>query len=239
MTGIDVASIVSLVAAAAGTGLQMHAASEEKNAQEKAVQDEMLRQSQYQRKATQEYQNSVMKGTPEQVKRNMVSDTATREAELNKATNASLGGSSALPTSTETQKAGQVQQGQESAAARAKMGAYSDYDLEQWIKNLRSQQRIGMLGDFAGHSQNILPFALQDAARSHATERMGGQLLGALGSLAGAGSAAGGVGSLMSLLGTAASTSKPMETPVSNPGYFNTDGWRTPVGGSLKWNFGN
>lgn len=222
MTGIDTLALISLAAAAAGTGMQMHAGAQEKDAQEKAVRDEMLRQSGYQRKSTQEYQDSVMKGSPDAVKKNMATDVAARDAELNKATAAPLGGSSALPASSETQKAGQVAQGEQSAQARAKMGAYSDYDLEQWIKNLRATQKISTLADFAHQSQAILPFALQDAARSHEGERSAGQLVSALGSLAGAGSAAGGAGGIMSLLGGAASpkvsqTFSATQSPVFGP----------------------
>lgn len=188
--------LISLALAAAGTGTSMAASASEKDAMNKKTEAEVLRQQGYQKKSTGEFQQSLAKSGAETAQKQIDTGAAQRLAEMQKIQSVPVGGASPLDLSApNTVQAGQAaaQLGQQ-AQAKAKLGGYSDFDLQQWIKNLRAQQQIGMYGQFAKQSAQVLPYELQAAATSAETERGIGTGLSALGSLVGVGGAAGALG---------------------------------------------
>jgi len=72
-----------------------------------------------------------------------------------------------------------------SGAARANLGAYSDWQLNQMIKRIRLQEKLNKISSFSGGEAQIFPSRLSDA--QHSQDELGA--FGAfLGSVGGAGS---------------------------------------------------
>jgi hypothetical protein len=193
MTGAEVLALVALAGTAAGTGLQMDAASNVRDQENKATSAELLRQKGYQKQATGEFEKSLAQSGPEVAQGQIDTGAANRLAEMNKVAAVPLNTGSPLDLGTPNpvQSAQSAALLSQQAQAKAKLGGYSDYDLAQWIKNLRAQQQLGMYSQFARQSQQVLPYELQDAARSGATESSVGGLVSQLGMLAGLAGASG------------------------------------------------
>lgn len=190
------AGIIALALSAAGTGTSMAASAAEESAMNDKTKAEVLRQKGYQQKSTGEFERSLAQSAPKVAQQQIDSGAEARLGDLTKASQIPISGAGPLDLSApNTVQAGQAaaQLGQQ-AQAKAKLGGYSDFDLQQWIKNLRAQQQIGMYGQFAKQSSQVLPYELQAAARSAEDMRGAGTALSAAGMLTGLGGAAGAFG---------------------------------------------
>ena len=118
----------------------MAASAAEQDAMNKKTETEVLRQNAIQKKSSGEFQKSLAQAGAETAQKQVDTGAATRLADMQKATALPLSGASPLDLSAPNQvQASQAaaQLGQQ-AQAKAKLGGYSDFDLQQWIKNLRS-----------------------------------------------------------------------------------------------------
>lgn len=203
------AGLVALALTAAGTGTSMAASAAEQDAMNQKTKQEVLRQKGIQKKSTGEFEKSLAAGAPKVAQQQIDSGAEARLADMQKTAALPIGGASPLEmSSSNAVQAGQAAaQMSQQAQAKAKLGVYSDFDLQQWIKNLRAQQQIGMYGQFARQSAQVLPYELQAAGRSAEDMRGAGTGLSAAGALVGLGGAAGAFGS-----GASAASSAPAGT---------------------------
>lgn len=209
--------------AAAGAGTQMAAASAARSAENQKVTDEMARQAQYQQQGKQAFATSLAQSSQPVAQQQMQqgSDAAMREYQKLEALPLA---SSAAPFqgggSAQNLEAGRTLQ---SNQAQANLQGYTKWDLDQAIKNLTANQRLGIIGTNASRSAGVLPYEVQQAAHSQDTLAGIGGLLGTAGSLVGNYGA-------LSGLGRAAGTSVPSLTANDvpfgtiyanqQPGYF-------------------
>ena len=220
------ALLAGLALAAIGTGLQSAGAAKSRNAMEQRTQDELNRQAQIQRKAEAEYAQSLAR-----------SGSGVADASIQQGTEQRQEGYSqlqSLPLDTGAQPVAgpkqavtlrDVAQMQLANKSRAKLGGYETWMLDQAIKNVRANQNLGILGQQAVRSQNILPLELQDA--SHAGDALSGAGMGvgALGAL---------VGGLGALSGASAGAGAGAGTAAGTAGSAGSVGTAYPVAG-LGW----
>jgi len=69
--------------------------------------------------------------------------------------------------------------------AKAKLGSYGDWTLKQHIKNLRTQDELNRIANFAGGEANVFPYKMQSAQHSWDDLAFLGQLIGAAGGASG------------------------------------------------------
>lgn len=169
-------ALIALAATAAGTGLQMDANRRAGQAMNDRTADELRRQRRYQQESDPVFHRSLAESSPAATQRQMDEGAAARLAAM-QAVSAVPQTFSPLETPSESQVAGTNAQLMQQALARAKVGGYSDWDLRQWIKDLKARQELATISQFANRSNEVLPYELQDAARSSSTESALGGLL--------------------------------------------------------------
>lgn len=185
------AETIALIAAGlslAGAGATAVGNEQSHRAMESAAQDEMARQKGYQKKATEQYQQSAAVSDVATAQQQARQGEQQRLEQYAQAAKAPLVATqSPLDTQSQTitqQQGGQAQQ-QLAGAAQARMGGMSEWDLQQWIKNIRANQMLGIIGANARNSAQVLPMELAGAQHKGDAWRMGGTVLGALGALGG------------------------------------------------------
>lgn len=199
---------VAAAAAAAGTGLSIAGQAESQNAISRARNAELLRQQQYQKTASGVFNTSLEQSAPKSAKAQLDAGAADRQAEMAKlaqqpgvapsardkgtltATSPGADGAAARTEAnvTATNNAWSNIVGQ----AQAKLGGYQDWDVAQGIKNARANQRLALVGNEAAGSANVLPIELEVASHKGDSLEGWGQLVSALGMVAGAGAGAAG-----------------------------------------------
>lgn len=184
---MDPCTIIGALATVAGTAASMVGQQEAQDASNRAVSAELARQSEYQRKALREFQASLEQSTPEVAQQQMATGEQERNADYAKTRSVPL-------TEAKTPFAASVSQrlmsptssgaqDRLSDAARARMAGYTEWDLQQAIKNLHADQAINQIGNFSRGSSFLLPLDLQSASHAGASWGAAGSLLGAAGNL--------------------------------------------------------
>lgn len=69
--------------------------------------------------------------------------------------------------------------------ARANLGSYSDWQLLQDINNLRTQQELNKISNFAGGNAQLFPHRMEDASHSYDELAFWGNLISSIGGSAG------------------------------------------------------
>lgn len=173
---------------AAGTGMQIAANAEAASAANAAANAELERQRGYQKRAQGVFDQSLAASTPQAAQQSMTAATEARTQDYAKQRSVPLSEGASPVADTQRLVSPQAVMGQDrlADAARARLAGYTEWDLQQAIKDMRASQQLGTIGNFAQGSQNVLPLELQDAARRGSGLRSLGQLFSLGGSLAAA-----------------------------------------------------
>lgn len=211
MTGAAAAALAGLALAGAGTGVSMSAQAAARDEAERKTRQELLRQKGFQQKGQEEFAASLGKSGSDVAKKQIDQGTEAVTAAQQQAGAVPISASQATSVDSQPQNVHQQAENNyvsQQGNARAQLGGYSDWQLDQWIKNVRAQQQLSQIGNFAHGSQNVLPFELQSAMHSQDDMQAAGTGLGALGALVGGLGAAGlfGAGTAASTAGTAGSS---------------------------------
>lgn len=176
---------ISALATVAGTGLSIAAQNEQRSAANRAMSQELARQRGYQQKASSAFAASLAGSTPAVAEDTIKAGSAERQADYAKARSVPLTSSaSPLPTGASSRLVNPVASAGEdqlSDIARARLAGYTEWDMQQAIKNLRANQALAQIGNFSRGSQNILPMELQSAQNQGQGLAFGGGLLSGLG----------------------------------------------------------
>lgn len=228
---MQAALLGGLAASLASTGMQIAANSEVKSNEEDAINAELARQQGYQQQSSRAFLDSTTQANEATANKEIAAGQNTAESAYNKYTAplATSGGPGATtPTSTvANNQAEQVnQQIAQSNLSRSKLSGYTEWDLAQWIKNLRSQQAINLINTKAQAQESTLPYYLLDAQHSADDLKTGASVASALGSVlsvagmtAAPTAAAGNTGAFSSLIGNAAKSSS--SNDISSDGSVN------------------
>jgi hypothetical protein len=65
--------------------------------------------------------------------------------------------------------------------SRARLGGYSDWGLDQWINNLRTQDQLNKISNFAGGTAQVFPYRMDDAQHSMDELAFWGNLISSIG----------------------------------------------------------
>jgi hypothetical protein len=178
--------IAGLAASAIGTGMQMAASKQEQRRMNQQAQEELSRQKGYRGQADVEFQKSLGKSGVVEARKEIGTGTqnlmdAYKSVQQIPVT---LPGTPTSPSARSVEDVGTGMMNMRSDVARAKLGGYSEFDIQQMIKNVRAQQNLGLIGTSARMSAGVSPYEIQAAGRSAEGLRGAGSLISTLGSLA-------------------------------------------------------
>jgi hypothetical protein len=189
--------LAAAAASAAGTGMQIAATEEKNSAKNTATSAELARQKGYQDQASQLATKSIEASTPQVAQTQINQGAAQRERNYAvvapKAGPApgqptAVAGGPAERASAEAAETGNAWS-KALSAAEAKQGGYADWGLQQQIKNTKARTDIGVVSNASRGSASVLPIEMN--AASHKGDELAGwgQLVSALGMVAGMGAA--------------------------------------------------
>lgn len=182
-TGLEVAALATTLA---GTGAGVAANQMEQSAMQDKVAQENQRQALYQQQANKVFTNSLAQSTQPVAAKQIAQGSVQAAQGYATAQRAPI---SSATTSMQGQT--NISQGRDAASqqqsntARAANAGYSNYDIQQWIKDLDARNRMSLISTNAQNSANVLPSELQHAQHSWDGLAQGGQLLTTVGGLAG------------------------------------------------------
>ncbi len=180
-------ALAALALSAAGTGVSMAASKQEQDKMNERATQEMQRQKGFQKQATGEFEKSLGQSGVERAKADTSKGSQILQDQYAKTASLPTGAESAsasLPTSQVSEERAGAQN-QAARVSQANLGGISEWDINQWIKNLRAQQQLGHIANFARGSANVMPWEIQAASNSRAGEHALGTGLGLAGSLLG------------------------------------------------------
>lgn len=175
---------LALIAALLGTGLQVAGNVKSQREMERKVRQELLRQKGYADSANQLLQQSMTESKPENVQKQISSDTAER-ANMYDQANQTVFTDNSVKASNPAQKVqNQVTMGQQKKAQAEFMGNDA-YLIKQLLRNAAINSRLNTLSGLSGTSAGVLGSDLQLAARKGDNLKQAGQLVGLAGMLSG------------------------------------------------------
>lgn len=236
--------LAAAAATAAGTGMQMAGAAQARGAMNDARAAELSRQKRYQDEASAEFSKSLKKSDRATADEQMQAGADRRSAAYQALAASPVG--QPLPTRpgsdgavTDTGTAGAAARTKANATAtanawsrlvggaQARLGGGEDWQLEQGIKNAEANRNLAITSSNARGSANILPWEMEEASHAGDGLKGWGQLVSALGSVAGIGAATAPGSASGALENPGVATFNP--TPVA--GYTVADSWaKVPVG---------
>lgn len=165
-------ALAGLLLSLAGTGASIAAAQRTKSQMNDALAASLRKQRQRENQAQGVVQQSIAKSTRASAEQQLAQGAQQSRAEYQKLNQ--------IPVSSATVPFGASPQQQQivgaenaqSNDARAQLMGYSNYDLLQAIKNLRAQQQLGVIGNFAQGDLGLLPLQMQ--AAQHSNDLLGG-----------------------------------------------------------------
>lgn len=172
-------ALLSLAALAAGTGMQLAAAAQERRRMNQALNAELARQRQFQQEAQPIFQRSLEKT----VDLSSLPALTQQRQQLYRASLVTPGEAVTTPTLSPSET--EVFSLQNQAAARANLSAWQDWLANQGFSQLAANRWLSLIGDMAGQSAGVLPYEIQDASMSGTGLRTVGGLLSTLGTLGG------------------------------------------------------
>lgn len=182
-TGLEVAGLVT---ALAGTGLSISGAQTASNNMNNALKTELLRQQGYAKQGQSVFQQSLQQSTPQATKAGL--DQGTQQAQQvqaqARAVPLSLSSTVGVPSNYTNDSTQQARTGL-SDQANAKNQSYNAFAVQQALRNLLTNQQLGVIGSQAQASGGVLPYELQAAQQSGAGQQGFGSILQSLGGLLG------------------------------------------------------
>lgn len=196
-------TIAGLVLGGAGAGVNAYAGERTHGAMNSAVNQEMARNRGYQQQGQQVFQQSLDQSTPQAAKQQIGQGQQQLAGLIQNAQAVPLSASMPSNTLGDSGVNAQAQQAKTnmSNTAASNYGGYSNYGLQQYLKDMQAQNQLGVINQNARGWANVLPAQLQDAQNSQ-------QGLQALGSLLGTAGLVTGLGSAMSAPATGVSASQ-------------------------------
>jgi hypothetical protein len=209
----------------AGTAASEYANVSARNKMNDTVSAEEAQQQQYQKQAQNVLQQSIAQSTPaaaqqqigqgQQQLAGLISNT---QAVPMSASMPSISSSSALGDVNSKTNAAKAQM---SNTAASNFGGYSNYGLQQYLKDLQAKSQLGVINQNASGWANILPAQLQQASQSQSGISDLGTLLSTAGKLGGVYSATSAPSTnYMSYPGTASMLNGIAQQNVLNPYYM-------------------
>lgn len=174
-------ALAGLILSLAGTAASVASAERTKSQMNDALAASMRRQRKREDEAQGVVQQSLAKSSRASAEEQLQQGAQQSQAEYQRLAQIPAT-SAALPFGSSPQQQQIVgAENAQSNAARAALMGYSNYDLLQMIKNLRAQQQLGVVGNFAGGDLGLLPLQMQAAQRSGDTLAGVGSIASSLG----------------------------------------------------------
>jgi hypothetical protein len=172
-------SYAGMAASVVGGELQGWAAALARQEMYRQYLKEMIRQRGSWNEALGTFNESVKQGGAETAKEQMGAGQANREAQYERVGNVPL-------SNTESQRSTSGQaldkaRGELVGSARAKLGSYGDWDMEQTLRQVDTARKLNQVANFAGGNAQVFPYRMYDAQHSQDTMAMIGQAISALG----------------------------------------------------------
>jgi hypothetical protein len=176
-------TIAGLALAGAGAGTQAYAGSKETSAMNDAVSQEMARNQQYQQQGQNVFQQSLAKSTPQAAQQQIGQGQQQLAGLIQNAQAVPL--SLSMPSSIGVNDQTQQAKTNMSNTAASNLGGYSNFGLQQNLKDMQAGSQLGVINQNARGWANILPAQIQQASQSQQGLMSLGQLLGMAGMVTG------------------------------------------------------
>lgn len=171
-----------------GTGAQFAGQQKERSAANAAVGAELGRQQGFLNRAQPVFQQSLAQSTPSAAQQQIGQGQQQALQDINRVQAIPL--SASMPSFGNVNTANQVARQGLANKAYSEFKGYSNYPLQQYIKDLSAGSQLGLIGSEAQASEGVLPYELQQAAQSQqglealgSLLQMGGMLTGLSGLL--------------------------------------------------------
>lgn len=164
-----------------GGALQMAAAIQARNAMAKAYDEEMARQRGYATQAMGQFNQAAMGSGVEEARRQLGIGEQSRLGDYLRVGGVNMG----LGQPNRSTMALDLLYRQQRGGERAKLGAYSDYSLASAIQQMRNQQGLDQISNFAKGTAGVFPYRMYDAQHSADKLAMIGQMISSIGGGAG------------------------------------------------------
>jgi hypothetical protein len=173
--------LIGLALAAAGAGTSIAASKQSRDAMNEQVNSSLLQQQQFQQQATPIFQQSLAQSGPK-VAGQQVAQGAQDARSLYDAVSKVPNAGSTSPLPVDTQRlSGQVNQARD---AGAQQQGYSNFALQQWLKNQEANRNLGVIGNLSTSANANTGILTQLAGQKSAGMAGIGSLLGTAGNLA-------------------------------------------------------
>ena len=180
--------LLALAATLAGTGASVAAARQQESEMEKAVKRSLQQQQGFKRRGKEVYAKSLEEGSPAAAKRQIGEGTQEARELYERVQQVPLGQSSSAAVTPANKAVDTQRQSNYSrliGEPNAQMQGLTNYNLQQWIKNLQAQTQFGVNTSLSQGAAGVLPYRLQDAQNSAAGLQGIGSLLSTIGNVAG------------------------------------------------------
>lgn len=182
---MGIPAIIPVLLSLAGTAASMAGAAAAKRKMEATAMAELQRQGKYTGKANEAVGESIKKSGYDTATATAETGAANRLSQYDLATAAQPNASIASPAARFVPSGSAQATMQQSNAARSKLGGWQDWWVQSQQKDARVAQELGLLGQSAGASANVLPLEMQAAQHAGDTAQGVGSLLNTAGLLAG------------------------------------------------------
>lgn len=159
-----------------GGVVQSIAASQAQKEMFKAFNQEIARQQKYQGQAIGQFDSNLLNLSAETAQQQMAQGQQQREQGYQDVYNRPLNVSEAGPTASRDKAVYDSQ-----AQARARVGAYSDWQLDQKINDIRNSQALNQISNFAKGTASVFPYRMYQAQHSWDELAAWGQLVSSVG----------------------------------------------------------
>lgn len=180
-TGIEVASLIGVATAAAGTGVSMKASADARSASNKVIENSLLQQQQFQKEASPLFQQSLAGSTANEANRNIQTGADESRSLYNTISKVPQNsGTSPLPVD-EQRLAGQVSQSRENAAQAQ---GYANMGFQNWLRNQNAFRNLNVISGLASSAAAPTATLAQLAQQKSAGLAGIGSLMSTAGNLA-------------------------------------------------------
>ena len=176
-------TIAGLGLAAAGAGVNMYANNQVRGKMNDLTNQEMARNQGFQQKAQGVFNNSLQQSIPQAANQQIGQGQQQLAGLIQNAQQVPL--SSSIPSFGNVNTMAEGAKTAMSNKAASDLGGYSNYTLQQRLKDQQAGSQLGVIGNEAQGWANVLPAQLQQAQGSEQGLQALGQLLGAGGLLTG------------------------------------------------------
>lgn len=173
---MGIGTVIGLALAAAGTGMQMKAASDSRKAMNQQVKDSVAQQEEFQRQASPIFEKSLEKMGPAAARERIAEGTEAAKDRYAKSLGSAM---SPLPVDT-ARVEGVVRQGQNAFAQRE---GYANDSFQQWLNNNRTGTDLGVISSLARSAAGTAPILTALAGNKGANLAGIGSLLSTAGQL--------------------------------------------------------